>query len=708
MTKREAALAYAARGWRVFPLRSILDGGGCSCRKECSSPGKHPLINAWQDKATTDPVQVEVWWGKWPTANVGIATGAGSGIVVVDVDPRHGGDGSLAKLDLPATYTVQTGGGGLHLYFQHPGREVRNSASEIAPGIDVRGDGGYVIAPPSNHASGGDYAILEDRDLAPFPAKFLGKGDASEPGQKEAADFPEIVKEGSRNNFLASEAGKLRHLGLEADELFAKLLTINAARCEPPLGDDEVRRVAASIARYDLILPLTDLGNAERFAAQHGESVRYCAQQRSWYVWDSRRWRFDVIQKAKLLATFTVRSIYKEAAAAEDSDTLKAIAKHANASEGAGRISALLTLAQIQASLAIRADVLDTDPWLLNVLNGTLDLRTGELRPHQPQDLMTKLAPVAYDPDARSELWDAFLRDVTGGDDELTVYLQRAAGYSLTGSVDEHAVFFVYGPPATGKSRFTGAVKDMLGDYAIQTAFDTFLATRFGGGGSNDIADLAGARLVLATEADRGRRFAEARLKHLTGGDTVRARQLYERNFEFKPQFKLWLAANDAPRVNNDDEGMFRRMNIVPFTHIVPEEKRDKHLGDKLAMPEARSAILAWAIRGCLEWQQDGLRAPRLVSDATAQYRDEQDPLQYFLDEWCDLALDRTIPKAKLWQAYLAWAKSDSLRFPLTRHEFTTRIAKMPQIKDRRATGGTRIWVGIDVREGWMPTAAPR
>jgi putative DNA primase/helicase len=239
----------------------------------------------------------------------------------------------------------------------------------------------------------------------------------------------------------------------------------------------------------------------------------------------------------------------------------------------------------------------------------------------------------------------------------------------------------------------------MFGDYAIQTAFETFLAKRWGGSASNDIADLAGARLVLATEADRGRQFAEATLKQLTGGDTVRARQLYEKNFEFKPQFKLWLAANDAPRVNNDDDGIFRRMKIVPFTHIVPVEKRDRDLGDKLAMPEVRSAILAWAIRGCLVWQQEGLNAPDMVSDATAQYREEQDPLQFFLDEWCELAPELVVLKAKLWQAYLGWAKADSIRFPLTRREFTTRIAKMPQVKEDRVAQGARVWRGIIVRE---------
>jgi len=716
----EAALSYAARGWRVLPVHWV-GPDGCSCGKaSCSSPGKHPRVRSWQKKATTDASQVRAWVRQTPTTNVGIATGADSGIVVVDVDPRHGGDASLAKLGLPATYTVKTGGDGHHHYFEHPGIEVPNSAGKLGPGIDIRGDGGFVVAPPSSHISGHSYEVTADHPLAPFPLEVLrmlaepsvsvrGAARAERRRGTKAATgvVPFVVTEGSRNDFLASEAGKLRRLGLEGDELTRQLMTINAARCNPPLKADEVAAIAMSISRYEgRGFALTDLGNAERFVAQHGPRVRYCAQQRSWYVWDGRRWKHDVVQLVKLLATTTVRAIYLEAAEEADSDARKVIADHAESSESSGRVSAMVNLAQVLGSVAIPADVLDTDPWVLNVLNGTLDLRTGERRPHDPKDLITKLAPVAYDPSAASELWEGFLRDVTGGDDELARYLQRAAGYSLIGKPIEHAVFFVFGPPATGKSKLTGALKDVLGDYAIQTAFETFLSKRFGGGGSNDIADLAGARFVLATEADRGRHFDEAKLKQLTGEDTVRARQLYQANFEFKPQFTLWLAANDAPQVNNDDEGVFRRLNIIPFTQIVPVEKRDKQLGDKLAEPAARAAILAWAVAGCLAWQRDGLRAPALVNDATTEYREEQDPLQFFLDEVCVIEPGRVIVKAKLQQAYVRWAKDAGVRYLLSPREFTKRIAKIPGVQDSRGSGGVRIWRGIDIRENWEGAAS--
>lgn len=702
-THLDWALAYAARGWRVLPLRSIKQDGRCSCLKACRTPGKHPLIDKWQKRATTDPKQIQEWWTKWPAAGIGIATGGG--LFVVDVDPRNGGSASLAGLDAPETYTVRTGSGGLHLYYQAAGK-IRNSAGTIAKGIDLRGDGGFVVAPPTVHASGNQYEVVKDVELAPLPSWALnGKSNTSR--KKAIQELP--VREGKRNNYyLASQAGRLRHLGMDEKALAEKLREINSTDCEPPVEANEVDAIAASYANYPLRRPLTDLGNAERLVDRHGRTIRYCSQQRSWYVWDARRWRHDVTQEVARLAIETVRSIYEEAAGETDSEQRKAISDHARASESSASVANMQRLAQPREQIAIRADVLDTDPWLLTVLNGTIDLRTGELQPHDPKNLITKLAPVAYEPHATSELWDNFLRDVTGGDKELWLYLQTAVGYSLTGRTTEHAVFFIYGPPATGKSRFTSAIKDMLGDYAIQTAFETFLSKRYGGGGSNDIADLAGARLVLATEADRGRKFAEATLKQLTGGDTVRARQLYEKNFEFRPQFKLWLAANDAPRVNNDDDAIFRRMNVVPFTHVIPLENRDKNLGDKLATPEARSAILAWAMKGCLAWQRSGLQAPKLVSEATSQYREEQDPLQFFLDEWCIFSTDRVVAKAKLWQAYLQWAKTDSLRFPLTRREFTTRIAKLLGVKEARGSGGTHIWKGIDVHDNWEWQAQPQ
>lgn len=709
------ALGYAARGWRVLPLRSIKSDGQCSCRRpSCRTPGKHPLIDEWQKRATTDSGQIEEWWSKWPAAGIGIATG--NGLVVIDVDPRNGGSESLKAFDVPDTYTVRTGSGGLHLYFQAGGK-VRNSAGTIANGIDLRGDGGFVVAPPTLHASGNHYEILKDLELAPLPPWALnGSGPARTPTPSrskthvelgEPREWPEVITEGSRNDFLTSEAGRLRSLGFDIDQIYAALQRINAARCSPPLPDEELVEIAKSMERYEPTYALNDIGNAYRFGVQQHDRVRYCAQHRSWYIWDGTRWQRDVTQQIVTLAIDSMRSIYVDAASERDKETRSEILKHGFKSETARGIKSALEMAEALPKIAIRADVLDRDPWLLNVENGTLNLNKDaeRLRSHDPRDLITRKAPARYDPHATSSVWDAFLDAVTDGNANDIAYLQRAVGLSLTGINIDHVTFFVHGPTATGKSTFTTAIKGMLGDYAVQTAFETFLAKRWGGGASNDIADLEGARLILATEADRGRRFAEATLKQFTGGDAVRARQLWQNNREFTPVGKIWLCANDAPRSADDDDAMQRRLQIIEFKHAIPEPKRDRNLSQKLATPEVRRAILAWAVEGCLAWQRYGLKPPPSVEKATARYFKEQDPASGFWKE-CEFDPFARTPKSDVWTAYQAWARGEGIRFPLTQTQFNERVAKLDGVYEVKIHGH-RFWKGLALSSGLSDAADP-
>lgn len=452
-------------------------------------------------------------------------------------------------------------------------------------------------------------------------------------------------------------------------------------------------------------LHLTDLTNAERFVERHGDDVRYCVSWRSWLVWDGRRWRKDDTQAAQLLAQETVKAMYTEAAAETDTERRKLLSRHAVRSEAANKVAAML--ASAEPMLPMRPTDFDTDPWVLNVLNGTMDLRTGELRPHRREDLITKLAPVEYDASARRELWEQFVRVSTKGDDELSAYLQRCAGYTLTGRATEFSVFFVHGPSWSGKSKFLGALRDVLGvDYAVQTAFKTFLATRQGGGASNDIADMKGARMVLAIEANKGERFNEAMLKQMTGGDDMRARQLYQNNEQFKPQMKIWLASNHKPRVSDDDGAMWNRMNIVEFTHVMPENDRDLNLGDKLALPANRSGVLAWAMRGCLAWQRDGLKPPPIVRDATRRYREEMDPLGDFFDAHCVFGADAWVNWFDLRGAYISWAQRNDVRHPLPEEAFRRRLRDHGcEPKVRRNQRG---WLGVQLAREEVDADAER
>lgn len=358
-------------------------------------------------------------------------------------------------------------------------------------------------------------------------------------------------------------------------------------------------------------LPLTDLGNAERLVVHHGCDLRYDYTARAWFWWDGRRWAKDTDGEAHRRAKATVRSIYAEAGTAGDEKTRQAIASWALRSEADARVEAMLSLATSERGLAVTSALWGADPWALTCLNGTLDLRTGTLRPHRRGDLITKLAPVIYDSDARCDLWTRTL-DWALPDPDVRAFFQRAVGYSLTGDTREDKLFFVHGPTAALKSTVNEGIKATLGDYAMTADFETFLRRRDVGGPRNDLARLAGARIVLSIEVEQGRRLAEGLIKMLTGGDTVAARFLFHEAFEFRPTFTLWLVANHAPKVPDDDDALWRRIVRIPFEHTLPKEARDPTVKAALRDPQtAGAAILAWAVEGCLAWQRHGLQIDR-------------------------------------------------------------------------------------------------
>lgn len=444
-------------------------------------------------------------------------------------------------------------------------------------------------------------------------------------------------------------------------------------------------------ARYSLPLVVfnpTDYGNAQRFVARHGDKMRYCTAWGKWLVWNGQRWRADDTAEVVRLAKDTVRSIYGEAESTADDTTRKGIAKHAMRSESASRIREMIGLAESEPGIPVTPSQLDANPYLFNAANGTINLRTGELRPHDPLDLITKMSPVAYDPDAQLDLWDSFISWVTGDREDFAHYLQKAIGYGLTGITSEEKLFMLLGPEATGKSTFAEAVKSTLGDYSKTADFESFLQRTFTGGIRNDIADLAGARFVVSIEVDEGKRLAEGLVKTITGGDTIKARHLYHEGFEFTPQFKLWLAANHAPCVSADDGAMWRRIIRLPFERIIPKDKRDGNVKAYLRDPFIGGpAILAWAVKGCLAWQAEGLAEPDVITRATEAYRQEENPLTGFIEECCVIRPEVSVSRHDFNTAYEAWCKKagETLATP-------KQIAALLRIRFEEKG---RVWLGI-------------
>jgi putative DNA primase/helicase len=512
-----------------------------------------------------------------------------------------------------------------------------------------------------------------------------------------ASRGPEHIKEGARNSTLTSLAGTMRCRGMSRDAIMAALAEENQRRCVPPLPPDEVQRIADSVSRYapaeatgGLAFNLTDLGNAQRLVAQHGQDIRYCHPWRRWLVWDGSRWAKDETGVVLLLAKETVRFIYAEAAATVDEKTRKAIAEHAKRSESAMRIRAMVALAESEPGIPVLPGEMDQHEWLFNVKNGTIDLRTGELRPHRREDMITKVAPVDYAPAAKCPTWLAFLERVMAGNRRLMGFLQRAAGYSLTASTREQCFFLLHGTGANGKSVFLTTLLAAAGEYGIQAAPDLLLR-KSGESHPTEVADLFGARLVVATETEAGRRLAENLVKQLTGGDRLKARFMRQDFFEFEATHKIWLATNNKPTVKGTDYAIWRRIKLIPFTVTIPPEERDQSLPEKLR--QELPGILTWAVQGCLEWQARGLDEPSEVTDATCAYRDEQDVLGGFIRDRCVVQPWAKVLARDLYRAYTEWCGENG-EHPMAQRNFGMRLSERG-FSNQRGAGGRHLWVGI-------------
>jgi putative DNA primase/helicase len=512
-----------------------------------------------------------------------------------------------------------------------------------------------------------------------------------------------MIPIGHRNNSLASLAGAMRRKGMSEPAINAALQLENE-RCEKPLDPQEVTNIAKSISRYE---PESDefhkthLGNAKRLVVLHGADLRFC-EEFGWLVWDGRRWSPDKTGEVYRRAKDTVLGIYAEATRIAVDELRKERIAFAMKCEHRTWIEAMVKLAESEMEMVVRPEDFDSDPFLLNCLNGTLDLRTGEFRAHSRNDFITKIAAVEYNPEAKCPLWKEFLSELFDGDKKLIRYMQKALGYCATCEISEHTWFFLYGTGANGKSTFINTVLHVYGEYGCQTPPDTFLVRR-GDGPRNDLARLQGSRFIAASEPEGSKRLDDGIIKMFTGGDPITTRFLYKELFTYLPVGKLFFSANHKPRVADNSRGFWRRVAMIPFDITISEKEQDKGLIEKLKAEGP--GILAWMVRGCLAWQKNGLGKPEAVREAGEEYQEETNPLADFLrDRSLVRGPSRKIQKNDLYDHYKDIGRGAN---PLSKIDFNRILSG--QFKDRRV-GHDRVlyWIGIGLRSSFKKGDRPQ
>lgn len=395
---------------------------------------------------------------------------------------------------------------------------------------------------------------------------------------------------------------------------------------------------------------LTDLGNAERFAAKYHDKVRWCTVWNTWMIFNGKCWEADRTGYVDYLAKVVVRNIYNEAANELDDGRRKQLAKHAAASESNRSVRAMLDRAKSELP-ALPAEF-NKHLYLLNCNNGTLDLRTGELKPHSPYDMLTRCLKTDYNPLAICEKWTSFTDSIFANNQALIQFMKEALGMSLCGDTSEQCLFICHGSGSNGKTTMLETVRIIMEDYGFAANIETF-SMRKNQGIGNDVAELYGARLVTASENALGSRLNEAFIKKATGKEPLRARRLHENEFQFMPEFTIWFAVNHKPVVKDTSKGMWRRVHFIPFNVTIDGNEINKHLGDEM-LEEESEGILAWLVQGHIDWHERGhLVAPEIVQEATKAYRAEMDTIANFIEERCNKSGE--VGATKLYQAYKAW-----------------------------------------------------
>jgi putative DNA primase/helicase len=671
MSNHKMALKLATElGWPVFPTN--LD--------------KSPRTKNGFHNATTNEDRINSWWRKWPDAGIGVPTGEVSGFVVLDIDlDKPGTEESFATIirdkgQLDDSVASRTGGGGLHILFKHPGHRVPNAQGLLGLiGIDVRGDGGYIVVPPSNHPSGNSYQWEEGKspfesELPECPEWIFNRT------KTNGFSFEGKIDAGQRNATLASVGGLLRSFGLDEEAMLLVLIQQNETRCDPPLTPKEVEAIARTMSTYPprrntsdseydedvnhalrtyLDFDRTDTGFAELIASVNAGTLHYNVNKQAWMVWEGYWWASDDSGLITQKAIEAARLLRESARTLEDDDDQIEVRKYALKIQNKSKIDSAIAICKTLPHVSTKEEEWDTKPFLVGVHNGVVDLTTGEILNGDPSDKISLHLHVDYVPDAKAPRWSRFLDEIFEGDEQVINFIQRAVGYSLTSDISEQCLFLLVGGGANGKSVFLQTLRTMFGSYGTVTPFTTFLRQTLGASSSNDIAGLSGKRFVIGSEANQSSTFDEGRIKSITGGEAISARFLHQEFFEFTPICKIWLGVNHLPNVRDDSDGFWRRVKQVTFPRQFTEEDRDPHLSEKLL--EELPGILSWAVDGAMMWLEDGLQTPSSVQRSVQQYRDRSDALAPWV-KTCSRGPEYKMTIEDAFSLYKTWAERSRLQ----------------------------------------------
>jgi len=716
----DQALDLAKAGYYVFPC----------------NPSKGPGRGQSFKSATDDPAKVKKLFSKNGVGLIGIACEK-SGIWAVDIDNKNGykGEEIFAELlnshggDLPDCPTQSTPNKGEHLLFRYPENvKINQAANQLGPGVDTRSAGhictgaGYTwidglslydLEPPAAPSWLVSLAAktVDQETITPSDKKrkkpagdagdsWLAKaisrsgGNRNDTGlwlacQLRDDGFSQVEAE----NIMRSYAGQVTTASDHPYELSEALASLKSAYSRAARDPATGKGGTVTKRSFD---DLTDTGNAKRLKIKYGDRLRW-VKEWGWLWYDGKRWIIDDLQKRVIYAKNIGRDIAIEATKASgpgQEEYARKLFQLSHKTLNSGGIKSMLDVAE--SELPATTKQFDKHKYWFSVQNGVIDLQTGAIAKHRPKQYITKLSGATFDPSAICPRWTLFLSEIFEGNQELIDFIQRSIGYTLTGDTGAQCFFFLYGMGANGKSTFTRIIQDLLGDYSMKTRAETLMRER-NSSIPEEVAQLAGVRFMLAAELGEGQRLNEGLVKDLTGGDMLRARRLYHNSFEFVPFCKAWIYGNHKPTISGTDEGIWRRVKMIPFKVTFSEDDRDPNLIEKLQ--GELSGILNWALEGCAEYMKNGLQTPAIVEAETEEYRKDQDILGGFLSDCCVEDPAISVTSKDLYDVYKDWADENGL-YGLSKIRFSRQMGERGfSTSGQRDSSGRALYIGLGLND---------